>query len=330
MRYFIIVITLSIAMPLRAEINGPETDTQEMPMHKTYETPSSWQMKSFIESCNDDWMPEFSRYEEKTADPKSYMNLAIFIRQVLISSQEVKDDRGIDTENREIWLCMLGWMLAEKWICDNPSDIAYRDRLIDFYKTRVSEYGSGKILAMALQAPADKSHLIVCWLQNSRGLFDSYRENEVYAHTIYRTLDYLWSTGYSDVDETLDIALRVRLEDYTGQSSPLDYAISTLDYRAADIVLRWGGDDKKAALTKALAEKINPLDEKNLVNNMRLVEALVINGQEQAARLIILKGDATTPSLLLETALKVYDSLDYEFQTDMRRLIHTLQRFVFE
>jgi len=330
MKRFLLFFLLSTVACLPA-LNSRE------PAYSSYRRPPGWKVRLFLEPRVHEFLNDFSLSREKSPEPASYMETAMLIRDVLIAFQSGRMSdghpyfndscdiiRGIEDESDAIWLLFYGKMLTERWICHTIEDAKVKDEMTGWFENTIDDYGPDKVRDMALSAPAKSEYLTIYWIVHQT--FHSFDFDDsmhsCFAEVVYSSLDYLRKHDKITDTELFDIALKSRIPGYDGTQT-------TLDHRYVNVILRWGDNKTNSDLLTTIAENFEPTNKNKIFTNLRVITTILRYGYKDFVADILLRGNPSTPSLLLETALAYFPVCEFTRQFELARRIHDLQSFVF-
>ena len=270
---------------------------------------------------------------ETQVENSNYEAALIVLYSILEASDTAKEDMRI-SEEQEIWLSLLGNLLLDRWQTAYPKDIDSNPNMREL-RVAINKnpkcHSPQKLLNVVKWAIANKSDALV-WVKSHHNdgvmLISTTSEtiNNLFAHVVYTALKRI--TRDSIPEETiLSLSMAARIPSYKADANPFDYARETLDYRAIDILLR--SSKKVKEVEEILLKVFDPTSSKNVINNLRIIDSLMRYGLTDIAKELTLRGNSSTPSLLLDIALRQYDAMSYEEQEEIRPLIHRIQKFIF-
>lgn len=317
------------AEPVRGQTEeAPENVAKDKPRSQTYVSPTTlWDARSEVRKCCEYWIASFSRIPDAKFDQDYYMDSAFTIYKILKTDKKELNDLRIEREEEMTWLKISGAIILDRWICHNPEDERFKQTLKKRYDEFVDGLSDETLSDMIIWAIKNKDHLKSNWLveYRSRYLYPEDACDNFMAHIIYETLN-IQKTRGSENPKAIELALMATFETYDGTDTWMAFVGENMDFRAIDILLRWGERDWSVNLIK---RQFEPSDTRQLFNNLWIIKTLMKYGLNDIAEELTLIGDARTPSILLDTAVKSYSSLSYRRQEELRLLVNQIQRFVF-
>lgn len=282
-------------------------------------------LKRYLPRSSEDWIVAFSRSPWREVIQSELLEAALSI--YLITENKAPDILKIDRNEELTWLIMYGIVIVENRKYDDPSDEAARQELAHTFGNFIESRTDSRLLDMINFAIENNDSLRCSWLERKivAPRYEMNAYNSFMCRIVYRTLDVLTSRGMDPAD-AVSLALKATFKGYDPTQPPMEYLAANPDYRAVDIMLRWGD---KPAVIKLIKRIFNPGDAKNVLNNLRIVETLMNYAQESAAAELVLIGNDTTPSILLSQAITEYAKADYDEQKELCTLINKLQKYIF-
>lgn len=294
--------------------------------YSKFKMPKIHNVKSTLQVNNNKWLVDYSTIRDVESESTAYMNSALILYNIIISTPETKDFLKINKDEEFVWLCFFCKMTLDGWVCDNNEDIDIKNKICSHLNSIISKYESERLIEITRWTVENKS-ILKSWYYGNRVYGDPYlmdgdAYNTFFANTIYKLLDYIGNSS-----EAIQIAMKARFPKYDDSESVISFIERTLDFRAIEINLKYG---KAEDTIKIIEEQFNPNDKEHLFNNLWIIDTLIKYGYTDTAKKLVLIGNNTAPSILLDIALDTYDTLSYTKMIEMRPLLNIIQKFVFE
>lgn len=282
-----------------------------------------WRVKSLSHTFVKGWKDSFAPFPSKITNTDSYWRSIYLAYSILKTDPAILSDMKIN-KHQLVWLCMFSSMLLDKWNSDGYTKSELETDLERSINEIASTFTKQEVLEAVKWSVDSRLTCInmICDVQPVMADRETY--DILFASVINHMIGVLGQDTISSYEAQL-LAMRARLRGYDGAVSPMEYARKTMDYRAIDVMLRWGDMKQVIAFVN---EKFNPSDTNKLINNLWIAEIFIRYNLTQEASKLILKGDETTQSILLKTAFDNFDKYNYAVKDDLRPLMHNLQSFL--
>ncbi|MDE5882588.1 MAG: hypothetical protein K2H60_12735 [Muribaculaceae bacterium] len=313
------------SMPMQPNAES-ETSEKQKARSQTFKMPPIWHVKTSLKDSSRLWIESYSTIKDSNIDQDNVFDCAYMIYNIVRAGEKAYKNLKIENENELRWLTLLGYMLSDKWECDNKEDAMFRQRLINSYCHLIDELSNDKLNETIQWSIENKNHLKCNWLDDWN-VEDNHIRAAYYnlmSSVIDKALD-IQSTRGTKNPKAAEWAMMATFSDYDGKESTISFMKNHLDYRAIDIMLKWGDYEETTHIIKS---HFDPSDNKKIINNLWIIETLMKYGYDDLAEELTLIGNDQTQSIILDMAIKEYSSASYVTQLELRSLIRHIQKFV--